>query len=293
MARKNESPAVQAPPEPGDEYPEKVRILAEGRLVSDRLWNADLAPARQRNWRVRSLFALWMCDVHSIAGYTFAAGLFITGLVGWQVFLALVLGITLVYFLMNFAGTAGQKTGVPYPVLARMSFGLFGANLAALIRALIAIAWYGIQTWLASEAVLVLLFSVWPQLTSLDGPDVPRILGLTPLGWAAFLVLWAVQLLVIRRGMETVRKFQDWAGPAIWVAMFALAIYILTQAGNKFSLSIPGVAPLDGPAALTQFFSAIALTVTYFAALLLNFCDFSRFAPDRKTILRGNFWACP
>ncbi|GAP60954.1 probable allantoin permease [Arthrobacter sp. Hiyo1] len=131
MARKNESPAVQAPPEPGDEYPEKVRILAEGRLVSDRLWNADLAPARQRNWRVRSLFALWMCDVHSIAGYTFAAGLFITGLVGWQVFLALVLGITLVYFLMNFAGTAGQKTGVPYPVLARMSFGLFGANLAA------------------------------------------------------------------------------------------------------------------------------------------------------------------
>ncbi|WP_332603295.1 NCS1 family nucleobase:cation symporter-1 [Arthrobacter sp. S2(2024)] len=293
MARKNESPAVQAPPEPGDEYPEKVRILAEGRLVSDRLWNADLAPARQRNWRVRSLFALWMCDVHSIAGYTFAAGLFITGLVGWQVFLALVLGITLVYFLMNFAGTAGQKTGVPYPVLARMSFGLFGANLAALIRALIAIAWYGIQTWLASEAVLVLLFSVWPQLTSLDGPDVPRLLGLTPLGWAAFLVLWAVQLLVIRRGMETVRKFQDWAGPAIWVAMFALAIYILTQAGNKFSLSIPGVAPLDGPAALTQFFSAIALTVTYFAALLLNFCDFSRFAPDRKTILRGNFWGLP
>ncbi|GAA4024315.1 NCS1 family nucleobase:cation symporter-1 [Arthrobacter methylotrophus] len=293
MTRKNQSPAVQSPSDPGDEYPEKVRILAEGRLVSDRLWNADLAPARQRNWRVRSLFALWMCDVHSIAGYTFAAGLFITGLVGWQVFLALVLGITLVYFLMNFAGTAGQKTGVPYPVLARMSFGLFGANLAALIRALIAIAWYGIQTWLASEAVLVLLFSVWPRLTPLDGPDVPHILGLTPLGWGAFLVLWAVQLLVIRRGMETVRKFQDWAGPAIWVAMFALAIYILTQAGDKFSLSIPGVAPLDGPAAWTQFFSAIALTVTYFAALLLNFCDFSRFSPDRKTILRGNFWGLP
>ncbi|MEZ2390552.1 NCS1 family nucleobase:cation symporter-1 [bacterium RCC_150] len=293
MARKSDYPAAEALPEPSDEYPEKVRILAEGRLVSDRLWNPDLAPARERNWRVRSLFALWMCDVHSIAGYTFAAGLFITGLVGWQVFLALVVGITLVYFLMNFAGTAGQKTGVPYPVLARMSFGLFGANLAALIRALIAIAWYGIQTWLASEAVLVLLFSVWPELTPLDGPDVGRFLGLTPVGWAAFLVLWGVQLLVIRRGMETVRRFQDWAGPAIWVAMFALAIYILTQAGDRFSLSIPGVQPLDGPTALTQFFSAIALTVTYFSALLLNFCDFSRFSPDRKTILRGNFWGLP
>ncbi|MFH5878913.1 cytosine permease [Arthrobacter sp. NA-172] len=75
--------------------------------------------------------------------------------------------------------------------------------------------------------------------------------------------------------------------------MFALAVYILTQAGDKFSLSIPGVAPLDGPAALTQFFSAIALTVTYFSALLLNFCDFSRFSPDRRTILRGNFWGLP
>ncbi|MCA4135419.1 NCS1 family nucleobase:cation symporter-1 [Arthrobacter sp. M4] len=292
MGLKDEIPA--APLGGVEVHPERLRIVSEGRTVSDRLWNEDLAPARERRWNVRSLFALWMCDVHSIAGYTFAAGLFITGLVGWQVFLALVVGITAVYFLMNFAGTAGQKTGVPYPVLARMSFGLFGANLAALIRAVIAIAWYGIQTWLASEAVLVLLFSIWPSLAELDDPAKnPEFLGLTPIGWAAFLVLWAVQLLVIRRGMETVRRFQDWAGPAIWVAMFALAIYIVVQAGDRFSLSIPGVAPLEGPAAVSQFFSAIALTITYFAALLLNFCDFSRFAPDRKTILRGNFWGLP
>ncbi|WP_081710293.1 NCS1 family nucleobase:cation symporter-1 [Arthrobacter sp. 35W] len=274
-------------------HPEIQRIHAEGRVVSDRLWNEDLAPARERKWNVRSLFALWMCDVHSIAGYTFAAGLFITGLVGWQVFLALVLGITVVYFLMNFAGTAGQKTGVPYPVLARISFGLFGANLAALIRALIAIAWYGIQTWLASQAVLVLVFSIWPELAYLNARGTVDILGLTPIGWLAFLVLWAVQLLVIRRGMETVRRFQDWAGPAIWVAMFALAIFIVVQAGDKFSLAIPGVQPLQGAAVLTQFFAATALTVTYFAALLLNFCDFSRFAPNRRTILVGNFWGLP
>lgn len=291
---KDETPAAPAPSGRAEEiHPERIQIVAEGRTVSERLWNEDLAPARHRNWGVLSLFALWMCDVHSIAGYTFAAGLFITGLVGWQVFLALVVGITVVFFLMNFAGTAGQKTGVPYPVLARISFGLFGANLAALIRAGIAIAWYGIQTWLASEAVLVLLFSIWPDMAQYDAPGTGEFLGLTPIAWAAFLVLWAVQLLVIRRGMETVRKFQDWAGPAIWVAMFALAIYIVVQAGDKFSLSIPGVAPLDGPAAVSQFFAAIALTITYFAALLLNFCDFSRFAPDRKTILRGNFWGLP
>ena len=122
---------------------------------SERLYNEDLAPARERNWGTYSLFAMWMSDVHSIGGYTFAAGLFFTGLVGWQVFVALVLGITVVFFLMNLTGFAGQATGVPYPVIARISFGVFGANLAALIRAVIAIAWYGIQTWLASQAVVV------------------------------------------------------------------------------------------------------------------------------------------
>ena len=83
---------------------------------SPRLYNEDLAPARERKWGTYSLFAMWMSDVHSIGGYTFAAGLFFTGLVGWQVFVALVLGITVVFFLMNLTGFAGQATGVPYPV---------------------------------------------------------------------------------------------------------------------------------------------------------------------------------
>src|SRR5258708_4565358 len=80
---------------------------------SPRLYNEDLAPARERKWGTYSLFAMWMSDVHSIGGYTFAAGLFFTGLVGWQVFVALVLGITVVFFLMNLTGFAGQATGVP------------------------------------------------------------------------------------------------------------------------------------------------------------------------------------
>ena len=109
---------------------------------------------------------MWMSDVHSIGGYTFAAGLFFTGLVGWQVFAALIVGITVVFFLMNLTGTVGQKTGVPFPVIARISFGVYGANLAALIRAIIAIAWYGIQTWLASQAVVVLVVAAWPMRRS-------------------------------------------------------------------------------------------------------------------------------
>ena len=262
---------------------------AEAAEPSPRLYNEDLAPARERTWGTYSLFAMWMSDVHSIGGYTFAAGLFFTGLVGWQVFVALVVGITAVFFLMNLTGFAGQATGVPFPVIARISFGVFGANLAALIRAVIAIAWYGIQTWLASQAVVVLAVAAWPGVADHRGP---HFLGLDILGWVAFAVLWVLQLLVIRRGMETVRKFQDWAGPAIWVVMFVLAAWIVIEAGSDFSLNLTDDQKTGG-AAVQAFLVAIALTITYFSTLLLNFCDFSRFAPNRATVVRGNFWGLP
>jgi NCS1 family nucleobase:cation symporter-1 len=256
---------------------------------SPRLYNEDLAPTAERTWGTYSLFAMWMSDVHSIGGYAFAAGLFFTGLVAWQVFVALILGITAVFFLMNLTGFAGQKTGVPFPVIARMSFGVYGANLAALIRAVIAIAWYGIQTWLASQAVLVLAIAAWPETAKYtDG----GFLGLSPAGWVAFAVLWVLQLLVIRRGMETVRRFQDWAGPAIWVVMFLLAGWIVVEAGSDFSLNL-STDGTSGHGATYAFLVAIAYTITYFSTLLLNFCDFSRFAPDRATVVRGNFWGLP
>src|SRR5919199_1569591 len=87
---------------------------------SPRLYNEDLAPTQERTWGVYSLFCMWMSDVHSIGGYTFAAGLFFLGLSGWSVLTALVIGIVVVYLLMNLSGFAGQKLGVPYPVLARV-----------------------------------------------------------------------------------------------------------------------------------------------------------------------------
>jgi nucleobase:cation symporter-1, NCS1 family len=257
--------------------------------ASPRLYNEDLAPTTERTWGTYSLFAMWMSDVHSIGGYTFAAGLFVLGLLAWQVFVALVVGIVIVFFLMNLTGFAGQRTGAPFPVIARISFGVFGANLPALIRAIIAIAWYGIQTWLASVAVVVLALSLWPGLKPWTEGG---FLGLSPLGWAAFAVMWVLQLMVIRRGMETVRRFQDWAGPAIWVVMFVLAIWIVVKAGSGFSLNL-STQHLSGAAAAGAFVSAVALTVTYFSTLLLNFCDFARFAPDRRTVVRGNFLGLP
>src|SRR3954471_22596554 len=129
---------------------------------------------------------MWMSDVHSIGGYTFAAGLFFLGLAAWQVGVALLAGIAIVYGFMLLSGRAGQQLGVPYPVLARVSFGVFGANLPALIRAVIAIAWYGIQTYLASVAVVGLGLRAFPGLKPLAEVS---FIGLSLLGWIAFLAL--------------------------------------------------------------------------------------------------------
>ena len=134
---------------------------------SERLYNEDLAPAKQRRWGIYSIFALWMSDVHNLGNYTFAAGLFVIGLSAWQVLVSLLLGFTIIFVGMNWMGYAGQRTGVPFPVFSRISFGVWGANIPALIRAVIAIAWYGIQTYLASVAINVLLLKLAPGLTPL------------------------------------------------------------------------------------------------------------------------------
>ena len=258
---------------------------------SDRLYNEDLRPLKQeeRRWTTYSLFATWMADVHSLGGYTFAAGLFFLGLTGWQVFLALMVGITAVYFLMNLISVAGQQQGIPYPVLTRISFGVFGANLPALIRAVIATFWYGIQTWLASVAVLILLLEISPGLEPLTENS---IIGLSTLGWLCFLGMWLVQLLVLRNGMDSIRTLVDWSGPAIYVAMFALAAWIWYEAGSDMSFSL-GSRDLSLGATIFTFFTAAALVVNYFSTLMLNFCDFSRWAPSASMVRKGNFWGLP
>jgi nucleobase:cation symporter-1, NCS1 family len=258
---------------------------------SAHLYNEDLAPVPPsgRTWHIYDIFAMWMSDVHSIGGYTFAAGLFFLGLAGWQVLLALIIGIFLVYIGVNLTGYAGSKMGVPYPVFARLSFGLFGANIPALIRAMIAIVWYGIQTYLASVALMVLLLRVWPALKGMTTGD---FLGLSYLGWIAFLILWVIQLLILTRGMDVIRKYQDWSGPAVYVVMLALLGWILAQSGGRVSLNIsPHLVPPSE--AVLKFFTAMALVVAYFSTLMLNFCDFSRFTPSRRTVTLGNFLGLP
>src|ERR1700744_5168522 len=156
------------------------------------LYNHDLAPTAPegRTWGVFSLFAMWMSDVHSVGGYTFAASLFFLGLTGWQVLISMVAGITAVYFLMNLIGRPSLKYGIPYPVVARISFGVMGANLAAILRGIVGIVWYGLQTYFATKAVQVLVVTVMPSAAALTHNN---ILGLSTLAWFSFLFMWFFQ----------------------------------------------------------------------------------------------------
>lgn len=257
--------------------------------TSTRLINEDLEPVTERTWGAFSIFSMQSCCVHSLGTYTFASALFYLGLVGWQVFAAIIVGISVVYVLMNRTGYAGHDTGLTYPVFCRISFGIFGANFAAVVRAIPSIVWYGIQTWLASVAVVVLIVSAWPATEQYTHGS---FLGLSPLGWACFLGLWIFQLTIIRRGMDTIRKFQDFAGPAIWIVMAIMAIWLLVKAGGDFSLDLTDNRVYGGEA-VYAFFVGVSMVIAYSAGILLNFMDFSRLTKKRSDVTWGNFWGLP
>jgi len=272
----------------------------EIRNPSPALYNEDLAPAQERNWGVFSIFNVWTSDVHSLWGYYLAASLFLLCGSFTNFLLAIGLGSLVIFVLMNLIGWAGERTGVPYPVLARASFGVWGANLAAIVRAIVAIFWYGAQTSAASGALVALLVR---SDAMLQFHQSSHMLGHSTLEVICYAIMWGLQLLIIQKGMETVRKFQDWAGPAVWVAMLVLAVYLMLKASN-FSLE-HGI-PMDKLLAATKdagvggepgsFWALMAVGatwVTYFAALYLNFCDFSRYAKNRAAVTKGNLWGLP
>ncbi len=261
---------------------------------SPRLTNDDLAPVPtpKRTWKAYNLFAMWMSDVHSVGGYVFAAGLFATGLTGSQVLLAMLAGIMLVYLLITLVGKPSQRLGVPFPVAVRISFGVFGANLPALVRALIAIVWYGVQTYLASISLQILLLKFFPGL-QVYADNSAGFAGLSSLGWACYITMWALQIALFYHGMEAIRRFIDFAGPAVYVVMFLLAIWIVYKAGlGNIGMSLTDKQLTGGDVAF-EMLRVAALVVGYFAALLLNFGDFSRYTPTEKDMNWGNLLGLP
>ncbi|MFC9982584.1 NCS1 family nucleobase:cation symporter-1 [Gordonia sp. NPDC127522] len=260
----------------------------------ERLTNTDLAPLKEQKWTWYNIFAFWMSDVHSVGGYVFAGSLFALGIAAWQVLVALVVGIVAVNILCNLVAKPSQMAGVPYPVTTRVSFGVKGANIPAIIRGVIAVVWYGIQTYLASVAFGLLALKFWPGLEPWGDVEQRGFLGLSALGWAGFILMWILQAFVFWNGMETIRKFIDFCGPAVYVVMIALAAYLVVEAGwDNVSLDLSVGDGLSGWSSFTMMISAIALVVSYFSGPMLNFGDFSRYGRTFGEVKKGNFWGLP
>lgn len=258
-------------------------------LGNPRLTNADLLPAKQ-TWTWYNIFAFWMSDVHSVGGYIFAGTLFALGLTSWQIFIVLVAGIWIVMVLANLIAKPSQMSGVPYPVISRMMFGVYGANIPAILRGIIAIVWYGIQTYLASVALAIILLKFFPSLAPLQEKS---FLNLSYLGWLSFFIMWSAQTALFLAKMDAIKVFLDWAGPAVYVVMFLLMAWIVHRAGwdnIHFNLA---ERELSVGATIVQMIVGMSLIVNYFAGPTLNFGDFSRYCRSMKEVKRGNFWGLP
>ncbi len=257
-----------------------------------RLANEDLAPLEKQDWKTYNIFAFWMSDVHSVGGYVTAGSLFALGLSAWQVFVALIVGIVIVQIFCNLVAKPSQVSGVPYPVISRVSFGVIGANIPAIIRGLIAVAWYGVQTFLAATSLNIVFLKLFPGLAPYADVDQYGFLGLSAMGYVSFAILWVAQAAVFWRGMETIRKFIDFCGPAVYVVMAILCIYMLIRADFNVSLSLSD-KDLSTGAQIGAMLGAIALVVSYFSGPMLNFGDFARYGESFESVKKGNFWGLP
>jgi NCS1 family nucleobase:cation symporter-1 len=258
-----------------------------------RLTNKDLAPLARQSWGSYNIFAFWMSDVHSVGGYVTAGSLFALGLSSWQVLVSLLVGIGIVYVFCNLVAKPSQASGVPYPVICRSVFGVLGANVPAIIRGLIAVAWYGIQTYLASAALDIVLLKLFPSLLPYADVHQYGFLGLPLLGWGSYAVLWVLQAAVFWTGMETIRRFIDFCGPAVYVVMFLLTGYLIHRAGwGGINLDL-GDVKYTGLHAVPVMLGAIALVVSYFSGPMLNFGDFSRYGRSYSAVKRGNLLGLP
>ena len=257
------------------------------------LHNEDLAPATasQKRWGWFEIFNVWTNDVQSLAGYTLAASLFIgAGINGWFVFAAIILAGVFVNWLVNLSGAPSVRHGVPYAVMARPSMGVLGARFPAMIRGVVAIFWYGAQTYFASTAV-ALAFNA-----ALGSPESGTFLGLNVIGWISYVIVAVIQVWLFTRGIETIAKFLNFAGPAVYVVMTVLLILIWVRAGSDL---LPAVGTIfsnqdvTGWAAVSAFIGVVGTMVAYFAAVIINFGDFSRFSRSERSMRVGNFTGLP
>lgn len=260
------------------------------------LWNADLAPttASQRSWRWYHFAALWVGMVMCIPAYTLAASLIEGGMSAMQAVLTVFLANAIVLVPMLLIGHAGTKYGIPYAVLARASFGTSGAKLPALMRAIVACGWYGIQTWFGGQMIYTLAGVMLGH--SLGGENIAS-LGINAAQLICFLIFWAIQFWYVFHGMDSIRKLETYTAPLKIVICFVLLGWVHNKAGGFGPILDQPSQFIAGGKKAGQFWSAfwpsLTAMVGFWATLALNIPDFTRFAKTQRDQLLGQSIGLP
>lgn len=260
-------------------------------LQASRFFNDELAPVPtgKRTWGTYNYFALWMGMAHNIPSYALASSLIALGMNWLQALITITLGNLIVLVPMLLNSHAGTKYGIPFPVYARAFYGIRGANLAALLRAFIACGWFGIQTWVGGEAIYILV----GKLVGAGWRDAPSFGGQPWTLWLSFAVFWIVQMLIIWRGMDAVRRFENWTAPLVSVGFLILLSYVLIKAGGPGPiLSEP--AKLGWGAGFWKTFApSLMAMIAFWSTLSLNMPDFTRFGGSQRKQVRGQLLGLP
>jgi NCS1 family nucleobase:cation symporter-1 len=279
--------------------PPDIHELAEDVSASP-YYNPDLAPTRwrDRRWGLKDLAALWVALAACVPTYMLASSLIDEGMSWWQAVLTIFLGNVIVLLPMLLNAHAGTKYGIPFPVYCRASFGVLGANVPALLRALVACGWFGIQAWIGGWAVyqiLAVYLPSWRDLPSLRLLDID--LGLNVAQLACFLAFWGVNMLVIWRGIESIRLLLNVKAPLLIALGLALLAWAYREAGGFGPmLSQPSQFAPGGPKGgrfWSFFFPALTANVGFWATLALNIPDFTRYAYSQRDQALGQALGLP
>ena len=254
--------------------------IVEGDLSSSQLWNPDIAPTSldKRTWNVWHIAALWVGMAVCITTYTLASSLISQGMSVWQAIFTIALGNCIVLIPMILNAHAGTKYGIPFPVLARASFGVFGANIPAMLRAFVACGWFGIQTWIGGSAIYELIRAVAPGLP--PGNPSAAWPGLLP--FACFILFWLINVYFIWKGTESIKWMETLAAPFLIVTGLALLAWAYFKAGGwgpMLSQSHQFKNPGDFWKA---FWPGLTAMIGYWATLSLNIPDFTRYAKSQR-----------
>ncbi|HKS29880.1 MAG TPA: NCS1 family nucleobase:cation symporter-1 [Pyrinomonadaceae bacterium] len=270
----------------------RVELRDYTEIKSSPLYNEDLAPVpvAKRNWTTYNYAALWISMAHCIPTYMLASGLISAGMNWWQALMTILLGNTIVLIPILLNSHPGTKYGIPFPVFARASYGTYGSNLPALMRAFVACGWFGINAWIGGEALNTFFGALIPGWSNLLGGPIG---GYTPTLWLSFLIFWALNIYIIYRGMNLLRKVENWAAPFVLIMTALLLGWAIWKAGGVGHLfSEPGKFRTWSEFA-PVFVPSLTAMIGFWATLSLNMPDFTRFGRSQREQVVGQVAALP